>query len=277
MWLTALLTFVVGYLGLLLLLGGCQRAFMYYPGAALPSPERAGFPPSTEAVTLRTEDGLELVAWFVPLAEAEYTALVFHGNAGTVADRRFLVDLWHAAGCSVLLVGYRGYGGNPGRPTERGLYRDALAAHAWAESREDVDASRLVYYGRSLGSGPATYLAAERPPAGLVLDAPFLSMADAAQHHYWYLPAKYLVLDRYDNLANIPRVTCPVLVVVPENDRIVPPSHGKRLYEAAPGLKRLRLQPGAGHNDNVEADFPGYVRELREFVEQVVGPARKSE
>lgn len=274
MWQTALLTFVLAYFGLLLLLAGCQRSFMYFPGASLPPLERAGFPPSAEAVSLRTADGLDLVSWYVPLEGAEYTALVFHGNAGTIADRRFLVDLWHSAGCSVLLVGYRGYGGNPGRPTEKGLYRDALAARDWAESRPDVDASRLLYHGRSLGSGPATYLAAERPPAGLVLDAPFVSMADAAQHHYWYLPAKWLVLDKFDNLAKMPRLTCPVLVVVPENDRIIPPAHGKKLYEAAPGPKRLRLQPGAGHNDNVSLDFPGYVRELRAFIAETVELAR---
>lgn len=268
MWLTALITFAVAYLALMLLLAGCQRVFMYHPARTLPDPQAAGFPP-TETVILETEDGLELVSWHIPLEGATRTVAVFHGNAGNIGDRRLLVELWRRAGCSVLLVGYRGYGGNPGSPAEQGLYRDVRAARAWMESRPDVDASRAVYFGKSLGSGPATQLAVEHPPAGLVLDSPFTSMADVAQRHYWYLPARWLVLDRYENFSKIGQLECPLLVVVPEADRVVPPEHGKRLHTAAPGPKWLRLQEGAGHNDNVEVDFAGYAEELKRFLDML--------
>jgi len=228
-----------------------QRSMMYFPSQTLPPPAEAGLP-QAEVVKVPTEDGLELTSWFVPLKGSRYTAVVFHGNAGNVAYRDFLAHILLDAGCAVLLLEYRGYGGNPGSPSEQGFYRDARAAARFLESRPDVDPQRLVYYGESLGTGPATQLAVERPPAALVLNSPFMSMPDVAAEHYWYLPARWLVWDKFDNISKIGKVKCPVLVIHAERDRIVPTAHGKRVFEAANEPKELCLVPNAGHNDNLD-------------------------
>ena len=254
------------YVAICLLMLGFQRSLMYFPQRPLPTLAEAGLP-NAETIRFTTDDGLELTSWFVPLAGANYTVIVFHGNAGNISHRAFLADVWRAAGCSVLLLEYRGYGDNPGAPGEQGLYRDGRAALKALESRPDVDPTRIIYFGKSLGTGPATQLAVERTPAALVLDSPFTSMANVAQHHYWYLPAKWLTVDRYDNLSKIARVACPVLIIYADRDGIVPPSHSRRLHEAANDPKRLHVVKDAGHNDLVEADTAGYILALKGVVE----------
>ena len=265
MWLTALITFAVFYVGFGLLLCGCQRQFMYFPDPVLPGPDKVNLP-ETEAVKLHTSDGLELVSWLVRAPGAKYTAVVFHGNAGNISHRGFLADALKEAGCSTLLVEYRGYGGNPGSPSEQGLYRDARAALASLKARGDVDATRLIYFGKSLGSGPAMQLAVEHEPAALVLDSPFTSMVDVAAHHHWYLPVRWLVWDKYENLSKIGQVKCPVLVIHGDRDRIVPTSHGRKVFAAANEPKDLLIIPGGGHNDNVFTGWVGYIAALRRLV-----------
>jgi fermentation-respiration switch protein FrsA (DUF1100 family) len=267
LWLTAIAAFALGYVALCLLLWAFQRRMIYFPGPALPAPGAVGLP-EAEAVTLRTEDGLELIAWYVPAQGARYTAVAFHGNAGTIADRAHLAQILNEAGCSALMVEYRGYGGNPGAPSEQGLYRDARAALAFLESRADVDTSRLVYFGKSLGTGPAAHLAHEHTPAALVLDSPFTSMPDAAARHYPYLPARRLVKDRYDTLSKMGRITCPVLVIAGEQDRIVPPHLSRQVYEEANEPKELLLVPGAGHNDLLAVASVEYVAAVRRLIDR---------
>ena len=265
MWVTALITIAVVYLCLSVLLCGCQRAFMYFPDPHLPLPASVGLP-GAEVVTLRTEDGLDLVAWLLRSDDRPYTVVVFHGNAGNISHRGHVADAIWRAGCSVLLVEYRGYGGNPGSPTEEGLYRDARAAARFLGSRDDIDPSRLIYFGKSLGSGPATQLAVEHPPAALILDSPYTSMSAVAGDHYWYLPTRWLVWDKYDNLTRIGQIKSPLLILCGTRDRIIAPKHAKRLYDAANEPKRLVEIPGAGHNDMVLTGGSRYVEAIREMV-----------
>jgi hypothetical protein len=143
---------------------------------------------------------------------------------------------------------YRGYGGNPGTPTERGLVADGAAALDFLDG-EGIAANRLVIYGESLGSGVAVLLAAQREVAGLILEAPFTSVADVAQHHYSFMPASALVRDRFDSLARIGQVRAPILVLHGERDRVVPLRFGRALFDAAPEPKELWLAREAGHED----------------------------
>jgi fermentation-respiration switch protein FrsA (DUF1100 family) len=154
------------------------------------------------------------------------------------------------AGLSVLLFDYRGYGGNPGRPSESGLIADARAARAYLASRPGVDPSRIVYLGESLGAAVAVALAVEQPPVALILRSPFSSLADIGRLHYPYLPVRLLLRDRFDSIHRIGRVAAPVLIVAGERDSIVPPEHSRQLYEAAPEPKRFVLIPGTDHNDH---------------------------
>ena len=156
-----------------------------------PSPSDVGLA-EVETVTFPTADGLVLSGWFVSSrsATAPGTVIVFNGNAANRAYRAPLAVVLRDYGYQVLLFDYRGYGGNGGAPTEPGLMADARAARTYLLGRADVDTSRLVYYGESLGSAVAIALASEHSPAAMVLRSPFTSLVDVGRIHYPFLPVK---------------------------------------------------------------------------------------
>jgi uncharacterized protein len=236
-------TVIVGLLVAAVALWMFQRRLMYFPSQHL-----GALPASVEEVTYSTADNLSLNAWFLPTESQPIgTVILFNGNAGNRADRWPLGEALRMNGFSVLLVDYRGYGGNPGSPSQTGLNADALAALAYVRSRPDVDGDRVVYFGESLGSGVAIQLAVTDPPAALVLRSPFTSMADVAAVHYPI--ASFLLRDRYPSLESIPEIDAPLMVVAGSADRIVPVEQSRTLFEAAlhPG-QYLELQ-GVDHND----------------------------
>jgi len=227
-----------------------QRRLLYFPSADVPKPGAIGLT-EVEPVTFETFDGLELRGWFFAAAgpAPRITILVLNGNAGNRSHRAPLAAALHRRGLQVLLVDYRGYGGNPGTPSEHGLVADARAARAYLAGRADVDRSRLVYFGESLGTAVAVALAVEHPPAALVLRSPFTSMADLGQHHYPFLPVRLLLQDRFEAMSRIRGIGVPMLVIAGENDRIVPVEFSRRLYEAATTSKTFVVIPHADHND----------------------------
>lgn len=239
-----------------LMVGGLylmQRQLMYFPDDERPAPADWGVP-EMEPVTLTTGDGLELLAWYHPAPSADRPVVAyFHGNGGHIGLRGSKVRPFLDAGYGVLLLTYRGYSGNPGRPSEAGLYADGRAALAFLR-RRGVAAERMVLYGESLGSGVAVQLATETRVAALVLEAPFSSAGDVAAHAFPFLPARQLVRDRFDSAAKIASVRAPVLVIHGERDRVVPPRFGRKLFEAANEPKESRFIAGAGHNDLHEFD-----------------------
>src|SRR6266498_1613712 len=203
-----------------------------------------------EDVAFDTADGLRLGGWFVPAttAQSQATVLVLNGNAGNRVARAPLATALSRAGLSVLLLDYRGYGGNPGSPSEPGLLADARAARAYLAARGDVDPARLVYFGESLGAAVAVRLAVERPPMALVLRSPFTSLADVGRVHYPFLPVRLLLKDRYASIEQVGGLRCPVLVLAGARDGIVPWEQSRRLAEASPEPKRFVLIPSADHN-----------------------------
>ena len=207
-------------------------------------------------VAIETSDGLSLLAWYRPAQNGHETLAFFHGNAGGLGMRADKIRPYLDAGYGVLLPAYRGYGGNPGAPDEQGLYRDGRAALAYLTGN-GVAAGGIVLHGESLGTGIAVQMATEYPVAALILEAPFTSMPAAAQYHYFWLPAKWLVRDRYDNLEKIDRVDAPLLIVHGEADRVVPTEMGRRLFEAAREPKQVRILAGAGHVDGDEFGLAG--------------------
>jgi protein-L-isoaspartate(D-aspartate) O-methyltransferase len=235
---------------LLVLIWTQQRRMIYFPLGQIPAPGEGGLS-HVEPVRFTTADDVELGGWFFASADGAQrtTVIVFNGNAGNRSHRVELADALRRHGLQVLLMDYRGYGGNPGVPSERGLAADARAARAYLASRPDVDASRLVYFGESLGAAVAVDLALEYPPAALILRSPFTSLADVGRYHYPFLPVKVLLRDRYPSLDRIRQVEAPLLVIAGDEDRIVPPEHSRRLYDAAADPKQLLLVAGADHND----------------------------
>lgn len=227
-----------------------QDRLMYFPVAAVPTPEEVGLP-EVEPVSFETTDGLQLNAWFVAGSGSppRPAVLVLNGNAGNRAYRAPLAAALRRRGLHVLLTDYRGYGGNPGSPSEQGLAADAAAARVYLGTRPDVDAERIVYFGESLGTAVAVRLAVEQRPAALILRSPFTSMTDLAQYHYPVLPSRFLLRDRFSTIDRIERVRSPLLVIAGGRDSIVPVEYSQRVYTAAADPKTLVVLPEADHND----------------------------
>ena len=229
-----------------------QRSLMYQPTQDLGTPASHGIPEASP-VFLNTSGGLELQSWYVPSVSDGAVILYFHGNAGHIGDRGSKVRPYVEAGYGVMLVGYRGYGGNPGSPTEEGLYEDAEAALSSLKEL-GIDPKDWVLYGESLGSGVAVemalrYAGAGTPVRAVVLEAPFTSMVDAAANHYPFVPARTLVKDSYDSLRKISKISTNLLIFHGSLDRTVPFLHGQNLFEAALEPKRFHRFEGAHHND----------------------------
>jgi uncharacterized protein len=224
-----------------------QRQLLYFPDRT--HPELFGLRELgvCEAI-LSTEDGLSLMSWYLPARPGRPVIAYFHGNGGHVGYRAERLLRFAREGYGVLMVEYRGYGGNPGTPTEAGFYADGRAALEFL-GREGVAPSRLVLYGESLGSGVAVALAAEHQVAALVLEAPFTSVAEVAQRHFPYVPASRMVTDRFDSLSRIGSVRAPILVLHGERDRVVPIRFGRALLDAAPEPKEGWFAPEAEHED----------------------------
>jgi fermentation-respiration switch protein FrsA (DUF1100 family) len=234
------------YLGLVALMYVAQRAMMYFPETARTAPAEAGFP-EAEEIVLDSADGERVIAWHVAPRGDRPVVLYFHGNGGAL---RYRVDRFRALtadGTGLVALSYRGYAGSTGRPSEEGLIADARAAYAFAAARHP--AARLVLWGESLGSGVAVALAAEKPVARLVLEAPFSSAVDIAARAYPIVPVRWLMKDQFRSDLRIGMITAPVLIVHGDQDRVVPIASGERLYSLITAPKRFVRVPGAGHED----------------------------
>ncbi len=272
-WPVALI--VVGALAFLFVIWLGQRSLLYFPRPG-PVARPSVVELAAQDAELLTEDGLRLSAWFVPPAGAPsgLTVLVCNGNAGDRSNRAGLARTLASSGHSVLLFDYRGYGGNPGSPTEQGLRADARAAVKYLESRSDVDPARIVYFGESLGAAVAAQLASERRPFALVLRSPFPSLGEVGRVHYPYLPVTDALLwDRYRTSDALAEMSAPVLVVAGDRDEDVPTRLSQQVHDALRGPKRFALIAGAGHNDPEVAEGPLLVGHIGRFLEDVAGGA----
>lgn len=265
--LTIVLTVLGVYIAVVAMMYVAQRKLMYQPGYVLPSPTETLIP-TAEPRALNSEPDLQLVSWFLAPADGMPVIVYFQGNAATIADRDFKVAPWHQAGYGVWLVGYRGYGGNPGFPTEDGLYADARAALTEL-ANDGVRPDQIILYGESLGTGVATQMAWElskngTPAKGLVLEAPFSAMGDAAQDHYPFLPARLLVKDKFDSLSKIANIKTPLMIIHGARDRVVGQDHGRRLFAAASKPKTALWLEEAAHNNLYDFGVGGQVLEFFE-------------
>lgn len=242
---------------------GLQRQLIYLPSARAPSPPTHL---EVEEVTVPTADGLDLAAWYLapdddpPVA----TVLVLPGNAGDRSMRLPLAQGLAARGHAVVLLDYRGYGGNPGRPSEPGLARDARAAREQLLARPGLDADRLVYLGESIGTGVAAGLTREHPPAALVLRSPFPELAEVAQAHYPFLPVRTLLRDRFEVLDDLADYAGPLLVVAGGQDTIVPTRLSRRVAEETEAAY-VELG-GVDHNDRALLDGERYLDAIDDFL-----------
>lgn len=228
-----------------------QRDMLYYPnnpGASpLPAPQTVGL--DMETVSVLTDDGLALQAWFAPPKKHDGPVVViFHGNAYSIIYRAPMAAAMMKRGYGVYLCEYRGFGGNPGSLSEEGLYKDARAGIRWLEGK-GYKKEQMVYYGESLGTGVAIETVAHIKPKLMVLQSPYTNVADVARPHFWFLPISLLLKDKYDSIRKIGQLRVPILFIHGEEDTMIPIKLARKLYDAAPGPKEFLAIPKAGHND----------------------------
>lgn len=225
-----------------------QRHLLYWP-----SQGHSQTAPGYQRLTTTTEDGLSLVGWFSPPAPKFSTLLFFHGNAESaiLPARLDKIENYKRLGYGIYIASYRGWDGNPGRPTEQGLYMDARAAII-ALGKLGIAPQNLILNGESLGTGVAVQMATEFPVEALILENPYTSIAATAQYHYKILPVYWLVKDRYDSLAKISHILAPMLLLNAQNDSTVPPAMGQALAMKNPTWAKTVVVAGAKHTNIYE-------------------------
>jgi uncharacterized protein len=255
--------------------GFMDNQFIFFPERELIiTPAGVGLP--FREVFFPAEDGVLLHGWLVPGEPGKPLVLFFHGNAGNISHRVENLELLHRLGVSVFIVSYRGYGRSEGRASEEGTYRDARGALNWLRS-DGWETSQMVYFGRSLGAAVAVQLALEAPPAGLILETPFTSIAAMGRHHN---PILYLLLGwtlnaRYDSLAKIEHIRAPLLIFQGDRDTIAPEEMARRLFAQANEPKTFFLIPGAGHNDTYVKGGARYWKEWERFLDELFPAGKK--
>ena len=269
-----------------------QRSLIYQPDTAETIPLSEALLPagSVQEISFKTADGLTLHGWhFLRTGQACETpgecqqvldrgkpvVLFFHGNGGDRRGRVTYYQILNGAGADVFAIDYRGYGENPGDPTEAGLAEDARGLWKYATEERGVSPERIVLFGESLGGGVAVRLAAEvcragTPPAGLIVRSSFSSLTETAGSHYPWLPVGWLMWDRFPSADCIGDVSCPILMIHGNKDRIVPYELGQKLFAAAPDrsenqfAKQFVTLSGADHNGVLSS----HQREFTEAIDQ---------
>jgi fermentation-respiration switch protein FrsA (DUF1100 family) len=255
-----LIVAVVAYFGLVALMYLAQRSLMYFPESVRTKPADAGFP-DAEEVFLDTADGEKIIAWHVAPHQDKPVIVYFHGNGASLRYRVRRFRALTADGTGLIAVSYRGFGGSTGSPSEKGLILDAEAAYQFAVAR--YPATRIVLWGESLGSAVAVALAAEKPVARLILEAPFTSAADVGAAAYPFIPVRLLIKDAFHSDERIGAITAPILVIHGDHDHIVPIKFGERLFSLIKSPKRFVRIPGGRHR-NLEDS--GALDAAREFL-----------
>jgi uncharacterized protein len=259
-WIVVLAGAVIGVPAAMYLV---QDSLLFFPQPLVGAPPAARPGRPVEPLAFETADGLRLRGWLLGTDAAPAPLVIYYGGNAEEVSWQAREPVW-PADWSLALMNYRGYGGSEGKPSERSLFADALLVFDGLARRPDVDRSRIVLVGRSLGSAVAVHVAAERPVAGLVLVSPFESMVEVGRRHYPWLPVKLLLRHPFDARARASAITAPLLAIVGERDGIIPPVHSRRLFEAWRGPGHWVAIPGADHNDL--SSFPEFGAALAEFL-----------
>lgn len=253
----------VTYLGLVVFLYVFQRRLIYIPDRRVPAISKA---PWAELIEIKTADGLTLNSWWCPPKNyADPVISFFHGNAHNIESRIPKTEVFIQKGYGVLLIEYRCYGGNPGSPTETGLYHDARAHLDWLFKDRKIKSENLILYGESLGSGIAVQMATEYKAKALILDVPFFSVLEMCKFRAPFIPCmEKLVKDQYRSDLKIDTLYLPVFIGVGERDFVIPYRFGTKLFEAANEPKKYMKYPKAGHMGIYDK---GFGEDVIEFIE----------
>ncbi|KGP64222.1 hypothetical protein EP47_03995 [Legionella norrlandica] len=236
-----------------------QRQLIYFPNRHTPKLEHFDAT-DMHVVSLHTKDNLPIKSWYKSAVKHRPTILYLHGNAGHIGYRMPLARQFIDAGLGVFLLEYRGYGGNPGKPTEKGLYEDGRAAIQFL-AQNGISSRYLILYGESIGTGVATKLATEHPVCAVILQSPFTSLTNLAHYHY---PLSFLKpWDQYNSLERIKKINAPLLVLHGKLDQIIPYQEGLTIFKEANAPKKMISFDNKEHNDLWSTD--NFSKEIIQF------------
>lgn len=256
-------------LGILLIFGYVKYLEMrgiYYPIKNLEfTPRQINL--NFEDVYIKTTDNLKLNAWFIPHPEAEYTLLFFHGNAGNLQDRLDKIKMLQNLGLNIFIIDYRGYGKSEGKPSEKGLYKDAQAAYTYLVNVRKISPEQIILYGESLGTAVAIDLAAKFKVKAIILEGAFSCGRDMAKTIYPYLP-RFFFSDTFNSLEKIKKTSAAKLFLHSQEDEIVPIKLVKKLFSLSFPPKYLVELKGS-HNTAFLDDQAQYLSAIAHFIEKL--------
>jgi len=222
---------VLAYFIIILFVYFYQRNLLYHPSENNYLNDKITF--NYEEIFIETDKKIKLKSWFIKKDLNKFkTILIFHGNAGNLFNRVYKLNELNKLDVNILLISWRGFSGNKGKPTEKNLYHDAEEAVKWLNNQGAIS-KNIILYGESLGTGVATELGTSNAFGGIILESPFTSIANAAKIYYPYLPVNIILKDRYNSIGKIKNITTPILIMHGKKDNIVPQKMGLELYEKA--------------------------------------------
>jgi uncharacterized protein len=268
--LTGILILTAGYAGICLLAFALQRSVLFPRGGEVwRDPSSAGW--RFDDVWLEHDLG-RTHAWYIHTPEAKGTVIFSHGNAETIANRLESIEDFVWLGFDVLIYDYGGYGKSDGAPSEQRCFADIRAAWDFVTQERGVAPERVVLFGRSLGTGPTSWLATQVQPAAVIVESPFLSVWKMAQETVPFLPMRLLTRDKFDNARRVGEITAPLLVIHSPDDEVIPYRHGQTLFALATGPKQF-LEIRGGHGDGWYVSRTTYRATMATFLKEAL--ARK--
>jgi fermentation-respiration switch protein FrsA (DUF1100 family) len=245
-----------------------ENFFIFFPQSSFDSkPENLGL--RYEEISFPTTDGFEIHGWFFPLPQGGPVILFCHGNAGNISHRLDNVARLLERELQVFIFDYRGYGKSAGKPSEKGIYLDGLAAYDYLLQDAQIPTDKIVVFGRSLGAAVAVEIALQREIRCVILESAFTSTKDMAKAMLLFKPLSPFLPSNYDNLGKIAQIRTAKLIIHGDQDEIVPFAMGQKLFDGAQEPKEFYPIRGAGHNDTYVVGGESYFRRLATFVKDV--------
>ena len=266
-YVTSILALIFFYILLVIFVFFFQRNLLYHPSIDNYLKESVGTEPSEiEKIKVTTNDKLDLTGWFYNKNIEKFKTIVFfHGNAGSLKNRTYKLNHFKDLNVNFLIIAWRGFSGNKGKPNEMGLYEDAESAIKWLNAN-GIKEKNIILYGESLGTGVAIEVAQNKNYAGIILESPFTSMVNMGKKYYPFFPVSFLLKDKFESYRKIQKISVPIIVMHGKQDKIVPFAMGKKMYEMANEPKFFYVQEYGDHMIDYDTEL---IMTLEKFIQSL--------